>query len=232
MSLILPYILLSVCICCICGLCIAMRRRCGRRMPDVDEFRAGLRHIIESIDAIAGEECDDELRTRLTDIREEARGLLSKAEMTADANNGIDVTSQSQKIDYMRPSTETCVVTDNCRDRLDAINDDLVEKAMKYVEANMHRADLSVEQLSDHLGVSRVHLYNKIKVTTELTPIEFIRIIRLRRAAVMLREEDMTVAEVAGKVGFNTPRIFSRYFRDEYGMLPSLYQTNNHHTEP
>lgn len=104
------------------------------------------------------------------------------------------------------------------------LDEKMVEKAVKYVVANMKRADLSVEELSSHLGMSRVHLYKKLKATTGKTPIEFIRLIRLKRAAQLLRESQLNVSEVAYQVGFNSPRNFSKYFRDEFGMLPSTYQ--------
>lgn len=104
------------------------------------------------------------------------------------------------------------------------LDEKMVEKAVKYVVANMKRADLSVEELSGHLGMSRVHLYKKLKATTGKTPIEFIRLIRLKRAAQLLRESQLNVSEVAYQVGFNSPRNFSKYFRDEFGMLPSTYQ--------
>ena len=104
------------------------------------------------------------------------------------------------------------------------LDEKMVEKAVKYVVANMKRADLSVEELSSHLGMSRVHLYKKLKATTGKTPIEFIRLIRLKRAAQLLRESQLNVSEVAYQVGFNSPRNFSKYFRDEFGMLPSAYQ--------
>ncbi len=104
------------------------------------------------------------------------------------------------------------------------LDEKMVEKAVKYVVSNMKRAELSVEELSSHLGMSRVHLYKKLKATTGKTPIEFIRLIRLKRAAQLLRESQLNVSEVAYQVGFNSPRNFSKYFRDEFGMLPSAYQ--------
>jgi len=104
------------------------------------------------------------------------------------------------------------------------LDEKMVEKAVKYVVANMKRTELSVEELSSHLGMSRVHLYKKLKATTGKTPIEFIRLIRLKRAAQLLRESQLNVSEVAYQVGFNSPRNFSKYFRDEFGMLPSAYQ--------
>lgn len=107
-----------------------------------------------------------------------------------------------------------------------SLDEKLVEKAVKYVEDNITRSDLSVEELRRELGMSRVHLYKKLLQITGKTPIEFIRTIRLKRAAQMLRESQLYVSEIAYAVGFNNPKYFSRYFKDEFGVLPSAYQAN------
>lgn len=105
-----------------------------------------------------------------------------------------------------------------------SLDEKLVEKAIKYVEANIARCDLSVEELSRELGMSRVHLYKKLLQITGKTPIEFIRVIRLKRAAQMLRESQLNVSEIAYRLGFNNPKYFSKYFKDEFGVLPSVYK--------
>lgn len=105
-----------------------------------------------------------------------------------------------------------------------SLDEKLIENAIKYVEANIARSDLSVEELSHELGMSRVHLYKKLLQITGKTPIEFIRIIRLKRAAQMLRESQLNVSEIAYQLGFNNPKYFSKYFKDEFGVLPSVYQ--------
>ena len=104
------------------------------------------------------------------------------------------------------------------------MDEKLIEKAIKYVEDNISRSDLSVEELSRALGMSRVHLYKKLLQITGKSPIEFIRVIRLKRAAQLLRESQLHVSEVAYEVGFNNPKYFSRHFKDEFGVLPSAYQ--------
>ena len=105
-----------------------------------------------------------------------------------------------------------------------SLDEKLIEKAIKYVEDNISRSDLSVEELSRELGMSRVHLYKKLLQITGKSPIEFIRVIRLKRAAQLLRESQLHVSEVAYEVGFNNPKYFSRYFNEEFGVLPSAYQ--------
>jgi len=105
-----------------------------------------------------------------------------------------------------------------------SMDEKLVQNATRFVEENISRNDLSVEEMSRALGMSRVHLYKKLVAITGKTPIEFIRVIRLKRAAQLLRESQQNVSEIAYQVGFNNPKYFSKYFKDEYGVLPSVYQ--------
>lgn len=105
-----------------------------------------------------------------------------------------------------------------------SLDEKLIKKALSYVEENISRTDLSVEELSGELGMSRVQLYKKLLSITGKTPIEFIRVIRLKRAAQYLRESQLTVSEIAYHTGFGHPKYFRKYFKDEFGVLPSDYQ--------
>lgn len=128
----------------------------------------------------------------------------------------IDLSSRSKLRTRIDPEPSEIVIT--------SLDEKLIENAIKYVEANISRSDLSVEELSHELGMSRVHLYKKLLQITGKTPIEFIRIIRLKRAAQLLRESQQNVSEIAYQLGFNNPKYFSKYFKDEFGVLPSVYQ--------
>ena len=105
-----------------------------------------------------------------------------------------------------------------------SLDEKLIRKAVRYVEDNISRSELSVEELSRELSMSRVHLYKKILSITGKTPIEFIRVIRLKRAAQFLRESQQTISEIAYQTGFSNPKYFRKYFKDEFGILPSEYQ--------
>lgn len=110
------------------------------------------------------------------------------------------------------------------RIEITSLDEQLIEKAVSYVEQNISRSDLSVEELARSLGMSRVHLYKKITMLTGKSPIEFIRLLRLKRATQYLCESQLTIAEIAYQLGFNNPKYFSKYFKEEFGMLPSEYQ--------
>ena len=73
--------------------------------------------------------------------------------------------------------------------------------------------------------MSRVNLYKRLVAMTGKTPIEFIRVIRLKHAAQLLNK-GYQVGEVADMVGFNTPKYFTKYFKQAFGVTPSQYKTN------
>ena len=104
-----------------------------------------------------------------------------------------------------------------------SLDEKLIKKAITCVEKNLSESKFSVEDLSRELGMSRVYLYKKLMAITGKSPVEFIRIIRLKRGAQLLEKSQLTVAEIAYEVGFNSPRYFSKYFKEEYGMLPTAY---------
>lgn len=110
------------------------------------------------------------------------------------------------------------------RIEITSLDEQLVEKAVRYVEENISRSDLSVEELAREMGMSRVHLYKKISTLTGKSPIEFIRLLRLKRATQYLAESQLTIAEIAYNLGVNNPKYFSKYFKEEFGILPSEYQ--------
>ena len=128
----------------------------------------------------------------------------------------IDLSSRHKSRNYIDPEPSEIVIT--------SLDEKLIGNAIKYVEKNIARSDLSVEELSHELGMSRAHLYKKLLQITGKTPIEFIRVIRLKRAAQLLRESQQNVSEIAYQLGFNNPKYFSKYFKDEFGVLPSVYQ--------
>ncbi len=107
--------------------------------------------------------------------------------------------------------------------QITSLDEKLIKKAVALVEKNISESKFSVEDLSRELGMSRVYLYKKLLSITGKSPVEFIRIIRLKRGAQLLEKSQKNVAEIAYEVGFNSPRYFSKYFKEEYGMLPTAY---------
>ncbi|MEQ1796294.1 MAG: two-component regulator propeller domain-containing protein [Lacibacter sp.] len=99
----------------------------------------------------------------------------------------------------------------------------LLQKIALYIEDNLNDTQLSVEALSRHVGMSRSTLYSKLLELTGQTPVEFIRSVKLNKAAQLLEKSDMTIAEIAYTVGFATPNYFAKSFKAKFNILPSAY---------
>ena len=105
------------------------------------------------------------------------------------------------------------------------IDQKLMTRIMQSIEKNMDNADYSVEELSSDVGMHRMNLYRKLQSIAGMTPSEFIRTVRLKRAAQLLKSDpNLTVAEVSDMVGFNTQKYFSKYFKEMFGMTPSQFR--------
>ena len=101
-----------------------------------------------------------------------------------------------------------------------------IDKATRYVEEHLGDPELTVEQMSDYMAMSRVQLYRRMVSVTGKTPSEFIRLVRLRHAERLLVQSQLSIAEICYMVGFSSTRYFSRCFKDLYGYLPSKYKKN------
>jgi signal transduction histidine kinase/ligand-binding sensor domain-containing protein/DNA-binding response OmpR family regulator len=98
-----------------------------------------------------------------------------------------------------------------------------LQKAIELVEKNIDDPDLDIERFATDIGVSRMQLYRKLNALTEMTVKEFVRNIRLKRAAQLLVQKKMNVSEVAYAVGFRDLSHFRKCFRQEFGMSSSEY---------
>jgi YesN/AraC family two-component response regulator len=106
---------------------------------------------------------------------------------------------------------------------IQSADEKFIAAALTYIEENLQNANLNVAELSKHLCISRVSLYKKMLLLTGKTPVDFIRSIRLKKAAQMLEKSQLSIAEISYEVGFNTPHYFTKSFKAEYGVLPSAY---------
>ena len=95
-----------------------------------------------------------------------------------------------------------------------------LKQLRKIIQENLANSDLSVEQIGDEIGLSRVQLYRKVKALTGNSPVEIVRKARLTRARHLLQTTERTVSEIAYAVGFSTPNYFSKCYKDEFGESP------------
>ncbi|OJX87385.1 MAG: hybrid sensor histidine kinase/response regulator [Paludibacter sp. 47-17] len=113
---------------------------------------------------------------------------------------------------------------------VNSLDEEFIRKVLAYVEKNIDNTEYTIEDLSSDVGLHRSHLYRKIQSLTGQTPIDFMRLVRLKRAAQLLTDSQYYIAEIAEMVGFNTIKYFNKYFKEEFGSTPTQYR--NEHKAP
>ncbi|MFY0650673.1 MAG: response regulator [Cyclobacteriaceae bacterium] len=106
-----------------------------------------------------------------------------------------------------------------------SVDEKLLKKAIDYITDNISNTNITVNELSNELGLSRVHFYRKMKALTNMTAIEFIRSIRLRMACQLLEQGKFNIKEVKNLVGFENADYFRKCFKETYNLTPTEYAT-------
>ncbi len=112
-----------------------------------------------------------------------------------------------------------------------SVDEKFLRQALEVVEKYIDVPEFSVEDFSREMFMNRVTLYRKILSLTGKTPLEFIRSIRLKRAARLLEKSGLSIAEIAYEVGFNNPKTFTKFFKEEFKILPSQYASGKKEKE-
>lgn len=106
-----------------------------------------------------------------------------------------------------------------------------MESLLEAMERNMDNGKLVVDDLVNELSVSRSVFFKKLKMLTGMAPIEFVKEMRVKRAAQLIETGDYTMSQITYMVGFNDPRYFSKCFKQHYGMTPTEYREENNVTK-
>lgn len=102
---------------------------------------------------------------------------------------------------------------------------EFVDRMTVILEKNIVRPEFSVEEFAQIMNLSRTVFYQKVKGITGYAPIEYLRIVRMKKAAeIILAQGDLTIAEVGYMVGYNDPFYFSKCFKSQFGVSPSIYK--------
>ncbi|NDV78035.1 substrate-binding domain-containing protein [Dysgonomonas sp. 511] len=115
------------------------------------------------------------------------------------------------------------LINDTKKESLGEMEQNFINDFQAYVEKFISNPELSVDELADHLKLSRSQLYRKIKSLTNYSPNELIRIVRLKYAKQLLNSKVSSVSEVAYEAGFSSPSYFAKCFKDIYGVSPTEY---------
>lgn len=141
---------------------------------------------------------------------------------------------QSNQYEEEQRARSESSVSDNVispnEERLNPADEEFLNKAMRQVEKNIDVSGYSVEQLSRDLCMDRTGLYRRLIQLLDQSPSLFIRNIRLQRAAQLIREDELTLAEIANRVGFSSHSYLTKCFQELYGCRPSEYaeKVKNH----
>ena len=106
---------------------------------------------------------------------------------------------------------------------VNSMDETFLNRVCEIIESHMDDCELSIEALGQEIGMSRPHFHKKIRALTGQSPSQFVRSMRLRRAAQLLEQQSGTVTEVAHDVGFNNLSYFTKCFREQFGVLPSEF---------
>lgn len=136
------------------------------------------------------------------------RRLVAKALL--DPTKGVVTASAS---DETRPEPDSSLPTH--------LDNDFFRRFVEIVNQRMSSSQLSVEEIAADMGLSRVQFYRKIKALTNYSPVELLRVMRLKRADQLLKQTQQTVSEVAYAVGFSSPSYFTKCYRDYFGESPT-----------
>lgn len=107
----------------------------------------------------------------------------------------------------------------------------LVELLLQAIEAHIGDEEYNADMLAHDVAMSRTSLYKKLHTMLGITPTDFIRNVRLKRAVQLLSDTSLTISEIAVRVGFATPRNFSTQFKKMFGVLPSEYRVPKGNTD-
>lgn len=142
-------------------------------------------------------------------VRTTAKNLIQRQSQLRNIYNGSQSPTIQSKIKVMSPDEK------------------LMQRIMKVIIANLDNPDLGNELITREVGISRVHLYRKLKELTNLSLRDFIRNIRLTEAARLLGEQKQSIAEIAQSTGFENVSYFTVVFKQKYGVPPSQYHPEN-----
>ena len=106
---------------------------------------------------------------------------------------------------------------------MSSIDEELYKKAIRIVENNIGNEQFDIMSFCEELGVGRTILFKKIKAWTDFTPNEFVQHIRLKKGAQLLEQGKINISEISYKIGFKTPKNFSKCFTKKYGKTPTEY---------
>ncbi|MGL4518601.1 MAG: hybrid sensor histidine kinase/response regulator transcription factor [Phocaeicola sp.] len=147
-------------------------------------------------------------------VRHTAQNLIKSRELLRNCFSG------NQEQESPKPALE-----------IHSTNNKLLDRIMNVINRNLSNPELNVEMITQEVGISRVHLHRKLKELTNQSTRDLIRNVRLKHAAYLLKNSDYNISEITDFVGFSSLTLFSRSFKEFYGVTPSEYGASKREKE-
>ena len=124
---------------------------------------------------------------------------------------------------FLKESQSPAGLSIETKGKVESLDDLFMRKFIALIEEKYSDPDFSIEKGSEKLGLSRVHLYRKVKELSGITPTDFLRNYRLKKASALLKQRSGTISEVAYATGFGSPAYFSKCFKAVYNITPTEF---------
>lgn len=168
------------------------------------------------------------LMSALTSDNDRIAGITNGADAYVSKPFNIDVLRanvknliKSRHILQSKFTTEVQTEMNIKKVEVESPDEAFMRRLMKVINDNLDNSEITVEEIADKVGLSRVHFYRKVKDLTGQVPRDFLRYVRLKEAARLLRKNKMDITGISVATGFKTPSAFSSNFKALYGMPPS-----------
>lgn len=129
-----------------------------------------------------------------------------------------------QWIEKQKKSPVTFTDIEPCQPQITPFDDQFMEKVMEIMERQMDNSEVTIDEFAQEIGMGRSVFYQKLKSIVGLSPVDFIREMRIKRAAQLIESGEFNVSSIAYMTGFNDPKYFSKCFKKKYGVNPSEYK--------
>jgi len=169
------------------------------------------------------------LLTAKADIESRLKGLQTGADdYLAKPFNGRELLIRSQNLIEQRRKLQERfqkgIQLLSKAEKTNSVEEQFLQKAVSVVERKLDVSTFTIEDFAQELQLSRVQLHRKLKAITGMSATDFVRTMRLERAAFLLEKKTDTVSQIAFQVGFNNLSYFSKCFKEKYGVSPSAYK--------
>lgn len=166
--------------------------------------------------------------TAKTSVEQQLEGLESGADLYLTKPFSIPVlqsyvSNLLKSTENLRQRYSQRIFLEPLNVEIGTVDKSFMERLMQVIERNLSNAEFNISDLAKEVGMSKAVLYKKFNALTQLPIGDFIKTLRLKKAAFLLANDKFNVSEIAWEVGFNDRKYFSKEFKKKYGKSPSEF---------